>query len=76
MPGREDPLAGAGRRAPRARPRRGRRVAQITHPTCSSRQSRADQAGAASPSIAGSRPIAASFFESDFAAYSKISDEW
>ena len=27
-------------------------------------------------SIAGSRPIAASFFESDFAAYSKISDEW
>ena len=26
--------------------------------------------------IAGSSPIAASFFESDFAAYSKISDEW
>ena len=27
-------------------------------------------------SIAGSSPIAASFFESDLAAYSKISDEW
>src|SRR5207244_611999 len=32
--------------------------------------------GHAAASIAGSRPIAASFFESDFAAYSKISLEW
>ena len=30
----------------------------------------------AAASIAGSSPIAASFFESDLAAYSKISDEW
>ena len=58
--GLEDPLPGARRRAPGRGLWRGGRRAQA----------------ARRPSIAGSSPIAASFFDRAFIAYSKISDEW
>ena len=57
----EDPLAGAG----------GRPSPRLWLPAAV-----AMRYAWAPASIAGSRPIAASFFESDFAAYSKISLEW